>query len=38
LTSSAITDAELEAIDAAFPRGAAAGERYAAQSMVALNR
>jgi aryl-alcohol dehydrogenase-like predicted oxidoreductase len=34
----AITDAELQAIDAAFPRGVAAGERYAAQSMASVNR
>ena len=30
--------AELEAIDAVFPKGAAAGERYAAGGMAAVNR
>jgi aryl-alcohol dehydrogenase-like predicted oxidoreductase len=33
-----MTSAEAKAIDAAFPRGVAAGERYAAQSMGTLNR
>jgi aryl-alcohol dehydrogenase-like predicted oxidoreductase len=33
-----ITDAELQTIDAAFPRGVAAGERYAAHSMTSVNR
>jgi aryl-alcohol dehydrogenase-like predicted oxidoreductase len=33
-----MTTAEAKAIDAAFPRGVAVGERYAAQSMGTLNR
>jgi aryl-alcohol dehydrogenase-like predicted oxidoreductase len=33
-----MTSAEEKAIDAAFPRGVAAGERYAAQSMGTVNR
>jgi aryl-alcohol dehydrogenase-like predicted oxidoreductase len=33
-----VTDADRKAIDLAFPRGAAAGERYPAQSMGAVNR
>src|SRR5213595_4258842 len=34
----ALSTAELEAIDAAFPKGATAGERYAAGGMAAVNR
>jgi aryl-alcohol dehydrogenase-like predicted oxidoreductase len=34
----AITDADRKAIDAAFPPGAAAGERYPAHSMSSVNR
>jgi hypothetical protein len=30
--------AELEAIDAAFPKGVSAGERYAPGGMAAVNR
>src|SRR6266571_5186364 len=33
-----LSAAELEAIDAVFPKGAAAGERYAAGGMAAVNR
>src|SRR2546428_387468 len=33
-----LSAAELEAIDAAFPKGATAGERYAAGGMAAVNR
>jgi len=33
-----LSRAELEAIDAVFPKGAAAGERYAAGGMAAVNR
>jgi hypothetical protein len=33
-----LSAAELEAIDAVFPQGAAAGERYAAGGMAAVNR
>ena len=33
-----LTRADLEALDAAFPRGAAAGDRYAAPGMAAVNR
>jgi aryl-alcohol dehydrogenase-like predicted oxidoreductase len=33
-----ITDADRKAIDAAFPRGAAAGERYPAHSLAAVDR
>ena len=34
----ALSADELQAIDAAFPRGATAGERYAAAAMAAVNR
>ena len=34
----ALSAADLQAIDAAFPRGATAGERYAAGGMAAVNR
>ena len=33
-----LSKADLERIDAAFPAGAAAGDRYAAQSMRAINK
>ena len=33
-----LSAAEMEAIDAAFPKGATAGDRYAAGGMAAVNR
>ena len=33
-----LTEGDIAAIDAAFPRGVAAGERYPAQSMGTVNR
>jgi aryl-alcohol dehydrogenase-like predicted oxidoreductase len=33
-----LTDADMQAIETAFPRGVAAGDRYPAQSMGSVNR